>query len=442
MMKRTLALLVLAALAATSPAEAATKQRRSPQPSGYCAVAERCATFMIDAESGTALTSSEADKRVYPASLTKLMTAYLLFDAIAQGKISMTDRVTVSAHAASQAPMKMGFRVGQSVTIEDALEAVTVKSANDAAVVLAEAVAGTETNFARRMTQKAHELGMNRSNFRNASGLPDTAQVTTARDMVTLARHLLNDFPRYRRYFGLDQASVAGGIIMGHNRLVQRGEVDGGKTGYINASGYNLVAWDERGGRLVIAAVFGGRTAQARDQKMLQILQATPQYLLAAGLTTGAPPGLNKPVETARVLPNRKPDSIGNMIASTTNSETTSTQIAALTAPELASDSEVRQLPVTMAALTAPTFTSSWAIQVGAYRDDTQAQQALLAATRAAPGLLGAAFPRTLTADTNLGKLYRAQLIGLDEQQAKNACQILSRRGMQCLPVQPSGEPS
>lgn len=415
-----------------------TQSQQSGNSGAYCNVQSRCAYIVIDASSGTVLKSNDPDKQVHPASLTKMMTIYLLLEAIEKGRFNMSDRVTVSDEASVQPAMKIGFTVGQSVTIEDLIKAVTVKSANDAAVVIAETVGGSESNFARLMTNKAHQLGMNRTTFKNASGLPDDDQLTTARDMVTLAGHILNDFPRYRQYFGLTSARVAGRPIQGHNHMLSRGEVDGGKTGYIRDSGYNLVAWAQRDGRLLIGAVFGGRTYATRDAKMLEILQGGSAVAKNQQL-----PEVNVSAQTAgrqiwnNALPNRKPDDgIGSVIENT--------QMAALTtaSPVTLGDSlppNVTEVSVNDLSYSAPTFSDSWAVQVGAYRDAGQAQQALDRATRELPSVLGAAYPRTIPTATNVGQLHRAQLIGLDERQAKSACVVLTRKGMQCLPMPPTG---
>jgi len=465
-MRRTLFICLVALLfTAGSIADAAAAQRRSATRTRtaaaqsattgpYCNVSARCSYLVIDAATGTTLTANQPDKIVHPASLTKLMTAYLLIEAIEKGRLGLTDRVTVSEFAASMPALKIGFRVGQSVMIEDLLDALAVKSANDAAVVIAEAVGGSERNFATMMTRKARQLGMNRTTFRNASGLPDDDQVTTAHDMATIARALLNDYPRYRRYFSQTSTRVAGMEVKGHNRMLERGEIMGGKTGYIRVSGYNLVAWAERDGRLLIGAVFGGRTYATRDAKMLEILNGGSRVADRQQL-----PDSTTPVRGARAwtgqLPSRKP---GSTIAEVIDQSQLSSMTAASEAPSAAPLSEPAQpaqplqaaglvrLPPNVVevatgtlAYNAPTFANSWAVQVGAYRDSAQAQQALDRATRELPAVLGAAYPRALPTSTNVGQLYRAQLIGLDERQAKAACVVLSRKGMQCLPMPPTG---
>jgi D-alanyl-D-alanine carboxypeptidase len=423
-MRPALLLLCLFAVLLALPAEA-KKQRAQ---SGYCALAQRCAYLVIDANSGTVLEQREPDKQIYPASLTKLMTAYMLFEAIESGKVRLSDRVVVSRHAEAQPALKMGWRAGQMVTLEDALEAITVKSANDASVVIAEALGGSESAFARQMTLKAHQIGMNRTTFRNASGLPDNGQVSTARDMVELARHVLTDHPRYRRYFGLTEARVAGSVIEGHNNLTKNGVIEGGKTGYIRVSGFNMVAWSEENGRLILSSIFGGRSAAARDTQLTALLRSSATKLRKLNLGEGV--NMASATTTTR-LPTPKPQSMDELIESTG---------AGSAAPAEPLPAGVVEADIkTLIAASAPTFSTSWAIQIGAYKDELQAHQALQAATRKVPAILGPAYPRAVPTSTTVGELYRAQIIGLDEQQAKTACATLTRQGMQCLPMAPSG---
>jgi len=394
----------------------------SAQAAPYCTVKKRCAYLTIDAESGATLESLDPDKRVHPASLTKLMTVYMLFEALERKQLALSDRLYVSRHAAEQPALKLGLRAGQTIMLEDALEAITVKSANDAAVVVAEAIAGTESAFAQRMTRRAHELGMNRTTFRNASGLPDVGQVTTARDMTDLAKHVLTDFPRYRKYFHLTAARIGGELIEGHNNLVKNGTISGGKTGYIRDSGFNMVAWSERDGRLILSAIFGGRTAAVRDSKLSSLLQTS--YVKARKLA---------PAQNAHnlvPLPRAKPQSLDDLISADV---TTKALTTAKAAPDGIEEEDINTLIVA-----SNSFATSWAIQIGAYKDEVQARQALQAATRQAPSLLGAAYPRTIATQTTVGQLHRAQLIGLDEQQAKAACAQLTKSGQQCLPMPPS----
>lgn len=445
-------------LSAVQDSEAASRRNsrhntaQSQKSGEYCSVSQRCAYMMFDASSGAILAAKDIDKRVHPASLTKLMTAYMALEAIQNRRIGFSDRVFISSHAASQPALKIGFRPGQSVSIEDLLEALTVKSANDAAVALAEAIGGSESGFARRMTQKAHQLGMNRTTFMNASGLPDDAQLTTARDMVTLAARFLTDFPRYRHYFSMTQARVGSSTIEGHNHMLKRGEIDGGKTGYIQNSGFNLVAWARRDGRLLIGAVFGGRTYATRDAKMLQLIQSaragSRQLYANTQQENAEQPSANstsRPAEPGwkSALPSRRPsDQIAGLINQTPSAPVTHTQLGASTPPApritYTLPANVKEADISASA-PPPSFQTSWAIQVGAYKDSGQAMQALDVATRLIPTILGAAYPRTLPTSTTVGVLHRAQMIGLNEREAKAACAVLSHKGMQCLPMPPTG---
>ena len=233
----------------------------------------RYASIVIDAETGEVLRSRNADIRRYPASLTKMMTLYLLFEAIDEGRLSLTSKLKVSKRAAGQPASKLGLRAGSTIRVEDAIKALAVKSANDIAVVVAEALGGTEVEFARKMTRKAQALGMSRTTFRNASGLPNRKQRSTARDMAQLARALMRDFPHRYHYFDDQRFRYSGRVHRTPNRLLDsyRG-MDGIKTGYIRASGFNLVASAERDGRRVIAVVFGGKTARSRNSHMASLL--------------------------------------------------------------------------------------------------------------------------------------------------------------------------
>jgi len=436
-----LSALLLACLAA--PADARNRNTRSSQrqPSSYCTVSQRCSYFTYDATSGTVLEQLEPDKKIHPASLTKLMTAYLLFEALEKRQISLTDRIRVSSHASDMPALKLGLRPGDTIQVEDALEAVTVRSANDAAVMIAEAISGSEEAFARRMTLKAHEIGMNRTTFRNASGLPDDAQVTSARDMATLAYRVLTDYPKYRRYFGMTEANVSGRTIEGHNRLLNSGVVQGGKTGYIRDSGYNLVAWTEREGRLVIGSIFGGNSASARDAKLTALLDSS--YRKLGGL---ALPAVGQSPYSQAPLPRAKPGSVSDLIENASPGLSEAVAVtnasAAPTAAEPAIPDNVKETDFGQLTVASSTFSTSWAIQVGAYKDVAQAQQALQAATRRAPELLATAYPRALVTNTTLGDLYRAQLIGLDERAARSACDVLTKQGMQCLTMPPGNQPS
>jgi D-alanyl-D-alanine carboxypeptidase len=229
--------------------------------------------IVVDANSGKTLHEASADSLRHPASLTKIMTLYLLFERLESGKMKLNSSMPVSEHASVQAPTKLGLRPGQNLEVEDAIRGLVTKSANDAAVVVAEAIAGSEDDFAALMTSKARALGMNRTTYRNASGLPNDEQVTTARDQALLGRAIQERFPRYYRYFSTPSFTYRGESMRNHNRLLGRIEgVDGIKTGYTRASGFNLVTSVKRDNRHIVAVVLGGSSAGSRDARMRDLI--------------------------------------------------------------------------------------------------------------------------------------------------------------------------
>ena len=251
-------------------------------------------SIIVDANSGATLASTNPDASRHPASLTKIMTLYLLFERLDAGKMKLETELPVSEHAADQAPTKLGLRPGQTIRVEDAIKGLVTRSANDAAVVIAEALGGDEDNFAKIMTRKARMLGMGKTVYRNASGLPDDEQVTTARDQSTLGRAIQDRFPRYYRYFSTTSFTFRGHSISNHNHLLGAVEgVDGIKTGYTRASGFNLVTSMRRGNRHLVGVVMGGHSAGSRDTIMRSLLaenleKASPRRTVAA-LTERSP---------------------------------------------------------------------------------------------------------------------------------------------------------
>ena len=262
----------------------------------------RHAALVVDANTGAVLHADQADEIRFPASLTKMMTLYLAFEAIERGRLSYGSRLKVSHEASSAAPTKLDLDPGETITLLDAMKGLVTKSANDAAIVIAEAIGGTEANFARMMTHKARLIGMTSTTFRNASGLPDPGQVTTARDMIRLALRLHDDFPRHWHLFATRSFAYEGSTYRNHNNLLFRFQgTDGIKTGYTRASGFNLVSSVRRGGRHVVGAIFGGTSAGRRDDAM--------QLLLARALMKAAPYRTRRsaPVLVAAAEPARRP---------------------------------------------------------------------------------------------------------------------------------------
>jgi D-alanyl-D-alanine carboxypeptidase len=243
------------------------------------------ADIVVDANAGVVLHSANPDELRHPASLTKIMTLYLLFERLEAGKLMLDTPLDVSEHAAVQAPTKLGLKSGQTIVVEDAIRGLVTKSANDAAVVVAEAIGGSERDFAEMMTRKAHALGMERTVYRNASGLPDAEQVTTARDQAQLGRVIQERFPRYYRFFATPSFTYHGETMRNHNRLLGHVEgLDGIKTGYTEASGYNLVTSVHRNNRHLVSVVLGGSSGGARDARMRSLIE---QYIVAAAVQKG-----------------------------------------------------------------------------------------------------------------------------------------------------------
>lgn len=429
---------LVAGLIAAPPAQA--------KPAHAVKFAVKYAAIVIDADSGAVYHAVDADQQTYPASLTKMMTLYLTFEALEQHRIQLEHRIPVSEHAASMEPTKLGLRPGEAIRLEQAILAVVTKSANDAAVVIAEGLGGSEDNFARLMTAKAQQLGMSRTHFENASGLPNPNQISTARDMAILGRALIHDFPQYYPYFSTRSFVYAGHIQASHNHLLDSYEgADGIKTGFIRASGFNLVASAKRAGRRLIGVVFGGQTQGWRDRQMAHLLDqgfARPpggETLLAnvndpslddtvgpAGkLTQVALDGT--PIDADEVTPpirtKRKQMVRGAALVLTPLGPDPKNGTSALSAKMLPSAKE----PVA----------GSWLVQVGAFSAQSQAAAAGQAAIKNANLYQGqvsvSPFPH------GRSKLYRARVAGLAENQAREACKTLSRQHMSCVVVGPGG---
>jgi len=232
------------------------------------------AAIVVDANNGRTLFARNENELRHPASVTKVMTLYLLFEQLEKGRLRLDSQLMISAHAAAQAPSKLGLRPGETIDVENAIKAVVTKSANDIACAIAENIGGDEAAFAQMMTRKAHALGMRQTHYANASGLPDPSQITTAHDLAVLGRAIQDRFPRYYRYFSIHSFAYNGGLHRNHNHLLGRVQgMDGIKTGYTRASGFNLLTSVRRGGRHIVAVVLGGRTGAARDRIMAGLIE-------------------------------------------------------------------------------------------------------------------------------------------------------------------------
>jgi D-alanyl-D-alanine carboxypeptidase len=255
-------------------------------------------SIVVDINSGEVMQATNADAPRHPASLTKIMTLYLLFERLEQGKIKLQTELPVSAHAAVQAPSKLGLKPGETIRVETAIRAIVTKSANDVAVIVAEALGGDEPTFAKMMTTKARALGMSQTTYRNASGLPDEEQITTARDQALLGRAIQDRYPNYYQYFATRTFDYRGKSIRNHNHLLGAVDgVDGIKTGYIHDSGFNIVTSVRRANRHLVAVVFGGRSADARDARVRSLIE---NNINIASIKRTAPPVVEG-VETAQL---------------------------------------------------------------------------------------------------------------------------------------------
>lgn len=379
----------------------------------------RYSSIVIDADTGEVLHESNADATRYPASLTKMMTLYMLFEAIEQHKMTLDTRMKVSIHAASMPQTNIGLRTGDSISVREAISALIVRSANDVAAVVAEALGSSEANFGRMMTDKARRLGMHSTTFRNASGLPNGEQKTTARDLVTLSTRLMKDFPKHYHYFSTQSFSYKGTTYNSHNRMVRNTPgVDGLKTGFIRASGFNVATSAKRGNRRVVAVVMGGQTAVARDQHMVQLLdrsfnQGHATHVASNAKNTPTAPAAKVIRISASVpAPDPKPSSDLEKKA-----ESVIRTIAS-------SQTQLQMQKVAMQ------MNDGWAVQIGSFYEPDRAHAHAQAAALWIPG-------EVVVTEVEISnrKLYRARLVGLQESQARTACQNLARQGMECLVV-------
>ncbi|MGR4066485.1 D-alanyl-D-alanine carboxypeptidase [Halomonas sp. LR3S48] len=399
----------------------------------------RYAAIVIDVESGDVLHAANADATRYPASLTKMMTLYMLFEALENGSMHMSQSLPVSSHAASMPASKLWLSAGSSITVEEAIKALVVRSANDVAVVVAEALGSTESGFARMMTQRASELGMPNTVFRNASGLPDNAQVTTARDMATLSIRLMQDYPQYYHYFSTQSFTYRGTTHTSHNRLVRNYPgADGLKTGFIRASGFNVATSAIRDNRRIVSVVMGGFTAASRDTHMSDLLDRgfARLSMLQRGDWIARADVLGDRME----LPESPPASSQQLASApqaTSMPEVSDTERRLSFQSEMdiemgSADDPIRAL---IAQADAPRASSgNWAVQVGAFNDADQARHL---ATRAADQLASLLNDVRVSVAESGGerRVFRARLVDLQENDAHSACNSLRAQGMDCMVV-------
>jgi len=381
----------------------------------------RYAAIVMDANTGEILYQTRADSPRYPASISKVMTMYLTFEALAEGRLKLTDQIVVSPHAASMQPTKLGLRAGQTISVDNAMRAIATKSANDMAVALAERLGGTESNFAKLMTMRARELGMNNSQFVNASGLPDTRQISTAHDLAILSRAVMRDYPQYYSYFSIRSFTYRGETMRNHNHLLgQMPGVDGIKTGYVGASGFNLAASAVRDGHRLIAVVLGGSSAAARDDNVEDLLNSGFSTIKRRGMGAHVTmaqnmysPELSGPIQ-------RPPSEQGDG-----DQDGLSIQ---LTNNPAANQRYVIQSQMS-GSQTVRTNGGDFAAQVGAFRNRSQAQDYLATISRR----FGSALPASGQVSSQSNGYYRVLFSGMTQADAQAACRTLRSRAQACL---------
>ena len=440
------------------------------------------ASIVVDAATGEVLSASNSNTSTYPASLTKMMTLYLLFEAMQDGRVKLTDTITFSRYAAGQSATNLNVDGGDRISVETAILALVVRSANDAATAIAEHLGGTEAGFARLMTNKAQMLGMTRTTFRNANGLPDSKQRTTARDMATLSVALIRDFPQYYGYFKRTSFKYRGVTYRGHNKLLKSFKgYDGIKTGYIRASGFNLASSAERDGRRLVVVVLGGTSPSMRDRKVADLLTSGFKTKRGTGtlIAVKAPQGgqvkaaalapsdtaaesvvedvianiLIKPAQAASIDAGEAPVSalklaglkgLTPLLKPGTRSEPKPAAAAvALATPVLKPGTGAKTVTVAEAQPFVPDSQATtvvwkaegnYGIQVGAYSKYNAAQKAAQKAATAESQLLADARIIIDTQKMNNGsKLYRARVAGLSKTDAQTACRNLKAKRTDCL---------
>ncbi len=383
------------------------------------------ADLIAEADTGRILYGENIYSLRHPASLTKIMTLYMVFAALDQGRLSLSDTLPVSDYASTMPPSKLGLKPGERIRVRDAILGLVTQSANDVAVVLAEGVGGSEWRFGEMMTQQARALGMKRTVYRNASGLHDDEQVTTAFDQAILARAMLYHFPKYYSFFKTRAYTWEGVTHKNHNHLMGRYEgMDGIKTGFIRQSGFNLVASARRYGKRLIGVVFGGKTAKLRDNRMAQLLDNGFQRVVAEGRVStrmAAIPVIQNDADAADV----STDGSGSATPVAQGDDENDDGATDTAAPS--TSALIKQTQTVIAQKT-------WAIQVGAYDSKKKGLAALSAAKSKAPSSLKQSKPLIVSAKNGRKTIFRARLTGLSEQAARSACGTL---GKTCIALPP-----
>ena len=431
------------------------------------AAAAPYAAMVIDARSGEVLHSRNADTRLHPASLTKMMTLYVVFEAVENGEIDLDTLVTISKHAASEPPSKLGLRSGQKIRLRHLIRAAAVKSANDAATALGEAIEGSEAKFARRMNRTAKAMGMSRTTFKNAHGLTENGHLSTARDMTTLGRHLFYDYPDYYNLFSRITANAAGKTVLHTNRRLLKAYrgADGIKTGYTRAAGFNLVASAERGSERIIATVFGGRSTATRNARVAELLDlgfkraptrvavhrpARPAYLGKGG--QGAVGKTIRLASAAAIKRSLRPQlrpitDTPTVVVATAQNDINKALLEAVQSEEAITSADDQDLILTKATEPAgdpvqkvitrlsTTDGRNWGINVGRFPSQYKARKVLLTTALSEMSTLDGSQRKVVRHSTG----FDANFVGLSRETADLACRRLQAKQVTCFMIEPNG---
>lgn len=425
------------------PAFAARGKKRSYGKASSKTIAnEKYAAIVIDAETMDVVYQANPDAVRHPASLTKMMTLYMTFDALKRGRLNLNQRLKVSSHAASMPQTNLALSPGDTIRVEDAIKALVTRSANDVAVVLAEGLGQSEPQFAASMTNQAQRLGMTHTTFRNASGLPDVRQVTTARDLAKLGLALRRDFPQYYPYFSVTSFSYGGRTYTTHNHvLTDMQGVDGIKTGYVNMSGFNLVTSIKRDGYSLVGVVMGGKTARSRDEHMKDLLKRSLRQV-ASLHAPGAKPdkmyaSTNSTMTDAQDYAPEVP-----VAAATSNAPRTTAQYVReqVVAPQTIAAPAANIQPVSYqvastgnAVYTTDSPGTLWGIQVGAFNESRDAFMAAVNAMNLASHELAGSEIKVNDPAGDAERVFRARIANITEAQARRACRVLLAHNEACF---------
>lgn len=390
----------------------------------------RYAAIVMDADTGRVIHEVEAAHRWYPASLTKVMTIYMTFQAIEAGRLRLNEMLTVSAHAARQPSSRLGLRRGQSISVENAIMAVTTRSANDAAVLLAERLGGSEANFASMMTQQAHSMGMYSSAFHNASGLPDEGQISSARDLALLSAALIRDFPQYYRYFSATEFAYKGRVLPNTNKILKTyPDADGLKTGFTCGSGYNLIASAKRDGRRLIGVLLGAHSSAERFKQMGNLLDLGFEKAQAgvAGMRVEQLVDASYEPPPFQLSSNRCAGSAEQMGADSGSGSSEAIDIRPNHPSRQAAKRSVKSRYARV-----ESSHSDWAVMLGDHRRKTDADVELKKARHVLGATGNSGQPQVVRQKIKGKQLWRTEWSGLDQNEARSYCKKLRSRGFEC----------